>query len=452
MTNPSAISPSDEASQPLPISASPSASADKRDFPPTAEQAAAINSLLEFISDPDPGSNFYVLGGFAGTGKTFCMREILKRTRGSRVKFAFTAPTNKAAKELRKVTGEARTIYSLLGLRIDKSGELKELVSGEKPDLSDVDIIVIDEGGMINKNLMEILRYHTTELGGKLKIILMGDSAQLPPVGEPISPIWLLDGPSASLTKVMRHDNQILQLVTHIRGQVDSLQSSLKLASNNDGQEGVWKMTKQQFKMKLWEEASAGKFADGDKMKCVAWRNVRVGEYNDLIRDGIFGKDALPGWFLPGDRVIAAGPCKNGDDEMLLTTDAEATVLEVREAKHPGESRYQMLELKCLTEDGRHVRLWVLHPASAAEFARDCEGLAHQARTNGRLWRSFWALKDLFHEVKYAYAITTHRAQGSTYENVYVDTGDILLNRNRKEALQCLYVATSRPTTRLFLA
>ena len=60
------------------------ASPDRRDATPTEEQANAIQQLLDFIADPDPGSNFFVLGGFAGTGKTFCMREVLKRTRGSR--------------------------------------------------------------------------------------------------------------------------------------------------------------------------------------------------------------------------------------------------------------------------------------------------------------------------------------------------------------------------------
>lgn len=420
---------------------------------PTAEQQTAIASLLAFISDPDPSSNFFVLSGFAGTGKTFCMREVLRRTGGSRARFAFTAPTNKAAKELRRITGSASTIYSLLGLRIDKSGELKELVSGEKPDLSDTDVIFIDEGGMVNKNLMEILRFHTTELGGSLKVVFMGDAAQLPPVGEDVSPVWKLDAGvdnRATLSKVMRHDNQILQCVTHIREQVGSLQSSLKLASNNDGTEGVWKLTKSTFKMKLYEAATEGLFADGGKMKAIAWRNVRTAEYNDLIRNGIFGAAAMPGFYLPGDRVIAAGPCRMGEDT-ILATDEEAVVLEVREAAHPAESKYKILELKCVTEDQRFIRLWTLHPASAMEFQNDCESLASRARVNGKLWRNFWNLKDLFHEVKYAYAITAHRSQGSTYETVFVDSGDILLNRNRKEALQCLYVATSRPTTRLYI-
>jgi hypothetical protein len=250
---------------------------------------------------------------------------------------------------------------------------------------------------------------------------------------------------------VERHDNQILQIATHIRQQVFSLQSSLKLVTNNDGQEGVWKQTKKAFLMQMYEAACEGKFSDGEEYKAIAWRNVRVAEYNDLIRKGIFGGEATPGFYLPGDRVIAAGPCKMSD-EMILSTDAEATVVSVREAQHPAESKYQMLELKCTTEDNRNIRLWVIHPASIAQFNSDCEDLAHSARSDGRLWRKFWALKDIFHEVKYAYAITAHRAQGSTYGNVFLDSGDILLNRNRRESLQCLYVGASRPTTRLYIA
>lgn len=416
---------------------------------PTPEQVVAIQALLDFVQDPDPGHNFFVLSGYAGTGKTFCMRNVIERSRGSRVEFAFTAPTNKAAKELRKVTGEARTIFSLLGLRIDKSGELKELVSGEKPDLSEIDVIFIDEGGMVNKNLMDHLKAHVND--GRLKVVFMGDEAQLPPVGEVRSPVWIEDLPTAKLTTVMRHDNQILNLVTHIRTQVFSMQSNIVLKSDNDGNEGVWKMTKAAFKTKIFQEATDGLFADGQKKKVIAWRNVKVGEYNDLIRGGIFGADARSGYFLPGERVIAAGPCKSGDD-MLLATDEEGVVESVRESVHPAEPKYKMLELKTLTEDGRYIRLWILHPESQALFSSDCESLAHQARANGKLWRKFWLLKDLFHEVKYAYAVTAHRAQGSTYQDVFVDTGDILLNRTRKEALQCLYVACSRPTTRLYLA
>src|SRR3974390_204856 len=185
---------------------------------PNPEQQAAIDQILQFIADPDPGHNFFILSGGAGTGKTFCMSSVQSALRGSRTSLAFTAPTNKAAKVLKGVVGHAKTIYSLLGLRIDTSGELKQIVAGEYTDLSDVDVIVLDEASLVNKHLIPQLTEHVND--GRLKIIFMGDNAQPPPVGEVSSPIWTEKNvPLAQLLKVERHDNQILKLVTHLRAQ-----------------------------------------------------------------------------------------------------------------------------------------------------------------------------------------------------------------------------------------
>jgi len=94
----------------------------------------------------------------------------------------------------------------------------------------------------------------------------------------------------------------------------------------------------------------------------------------------------------------------------------------------------------------------VIHPISKQQHDNDCQLLAHEAQANSKLWRRFWDLKDLFHDVRFAYALTAHRSQGSTYQNVLVDYGDILYNRNRREAFQCLYVGCSRASKRLYLA
>jgi hypothetical protein len=413
------------------------------------EQQTAVSAMLSFIADPDPASPFFTLSGFAGTGKTFCLREVVARASNSHTRFAYTAPTNKAAKELRRVTGEASTIYSLLGLRIDKSGEVKKLTTGKASvDLTTYDVIFLDEGWMVNKHLFGILeetcaKYH-------LKVIFVGDRAQLPPVGEPESPVDRLPT-GAALTTVMRHDNQILALATEVRTVMDSIAPCITIKSAHSDGEGVWKLSKPAFKQSVYEAAAAGTFADGSKGKVIAWRNVRVGEYNDLIRSAIFGATAVPGFYLLGDRIVAASPCIRGEDQ-LLSTDDEALVEGVLECQHPLEPKYKALELKCRTEDNRLVRLLVLHPASKATFENDCQTLAHDARAQPRMWKKFWELKELFHDIKYAYAITAHRSQGSTYENVWVDYGDILLNRSRKEAFQCLYVACTRPTKRLYLA
>lgn len=413
-----------------------------------ADQQAAVDSLTQFLSDPDPSNWCFILAGYAGTGKTFSMRTVVERFSNSRLTFAFTAPTNKAAKVLKQMTGNACTIYSLLGLRIDKSGELKQLIAGKKTDLSGINVIVIDEGSMVNNHLFRILESECKRFD--VKCVFMGDPAQLPPVGEPASPIW--DQPaSVTLTRVMRHDNQILDLVTDIRTQYQSLTPSLKLESKHSADEGVWKMTKDAFKRAIFDAAARGDFADGTTAKVVAWRNVRVAEYNQLIRAAIFGAAAVPGFYLPGDRIVAAGPCERGE-EFLMSTDDEGMVESVQECRHPLEPKYMGLELKVRKEDNKLVRLLVIHPASATAFENDAQTIAHDARANPKLWKKFWNHKELFHDVKYGYALTAHRAQGSTYGEVYVDYQDILYNRNRREAFQCLYVACSRPTTKLFMA
>jgi len=411
------------------------------------EQQVALSAILDFISDPD--QFMFVLSGFAGTGKTFLMQEVVARCRGSHAKFAFTAPTNKAAKVLRAITGHACTIYSLLGLRIEKNGELKKLVGGEPPeDLAELDVIFLDEASMVNaalfKLLQDIVKYY------KVKIIFLGDSAQLPPVGETRSPVWNLES-KAVLTRIMRYDNQILKFVTEVREQVESFAPCIRIASDNANGEGVWKLLKTQFKEAIYNEAVKGTFADSGKGKVIAWRNVRVAEYNDLIRRAIFGASAMPGNYLVGDRVIATAPCKRGDDS-LLSTDDEAIVESVVTTTHPFRPEYQAYELKCINELGKTIRLMVIHPLSQEKFDNDCQELAHRAKSNPKMWKAFWELKDIFHEIKYGYAITAHRAQGSTYESVFVDSQDILLNRNRKEAFQCFYVANSRAQKRLLLA
>jgi exodeoxyribonuclease-5 len=415
-------------------------------FHPTEEQESAIQELFSFIADPG-GHWAFTFKGPAGTGKTSCMREVARRSATSHARFVYTAPTNKAAKVLREVVGQACTIYSLLGLRVDKNGETKQVTHGKPVDLSDIDVIVIDEASMINAHLVGLL--NDVAFKWNLKVIFMGDACQLPPVKEKES-LALQQDNGVQLTKVMRHDNQILNLVTSIRQVIGNPAPSIQIKADNDGQEGVWKMPSVQFKREIFSAAQRGEFADGRTTKIVSWRNVRVDEYNQIARAAIFGAEAQPGFYLTGDRIVAAGPCERGD-EVLLSTDDEAIVEGVMECKHPLEPKYHALELKCRTEDNRVVRLLVCHPISQQLFVNDCEMLAHEARGNPRLWKRFWEHKEIFHDIKFAYALTAHRSQGSTYTNVYVDYADVLYNRDRVEAFKCLYVACSRARKRLFM-
>jgi hypothetical protein len=417
-------------------------------FIPNPDQQSAINELLLFIQETSSFNWCFCFRGYAGTGKTSCMREVAKRIKSSHTRFAYTAPTNKAAKVLREIVGEASTIYSLLGLRVDKNGETKQIAHGKPVDLSDLDVIVVDEASMVNAHLFGLLQDIADKFD--LKVVFMGDPAQLPPVKESES-LALTGDVGVQLTKVMRHDNQILSLVSTIRQVVFSPAPSISIKSDNDGEEGVWKLSKIDFRKQIFAAAARGEFADGRTTKVISWRNVKVDEYNQIARAAIFGAEAQPGFFLVGDRVVAAGPCER-NDELLLHTDDEAIIEGVIECKHPLEPKYHAMELKCRREDNQLVRLLVIHPSSKAQHENDCQLLAHEAQANPKLWRRFWDLKDLFHDVRFAYALTAHRSQGSTYRNAFVDYQDILYNRNRREAFQCLYVAASRAQKKLYLA
>lgn len=415
-------------------------------FTLSTDQSNALEALTNFLADPSPEVPYFVLDGSAGTGKTFLLREIAARFKASHGKVAFTAPTNKAAKELRKVTGDACTIYALLGLRITSAGEAKELSTGKPVDLSEYDLIVVDEAGMIPQKLFTLIQETTVKFG--LKVIFSGDRYQLPPVKERQSPIWQIKQ-GASLTQVMRHDNEILTFVTRVRDAMKAPIQNIAILNDNSDGKGVFKVAKMDFKKRIFEDAQNGKFVDTNACKVVAWRNVKVMEYNRLIRAAIFGAGADV--FEIGERVIAAAPCFQGD-EVVLSTDEEAIVEGITRCLHPLDNRFHAIELKVRTEYNQVVRLLTLDPRSEVEFKNACQTLAHEARADGKKWKKYWALVELFHDVKYAYAITAHRAQGSTYDTVYVDYQDILMNRERMEAFQCLYVAASRPRHTLYLA
>ena len=419
----------------------------KRILTPNKEQAETVDKVLEWLTAPYVADPFYVIDGPAGSGKSYVLSLIAQAYGASRGQLLNTAPTNKAAKVIRKLTGRAQTTFSALGLRMGINGELKELVASEREvDLSAYDAMTVDEGGMVSRGLFTHLRDVT--LSSNVRVLFLGDKYQLPPVGEQESIIWARPQRSSLIT-VERHDNTILDLVTRIRLAMDKVVMNADIQNANDGKEGVWKVRKGDFESRIIEDAKAGLFSNTDSAKIIAWRNVTTERYNHIVRRAIYG--AGVGFYEIGERLIAAAPCLKGK-EMLLGTDDECVVEAIAESRHPMSPEFQTIELKCRTEDNNVIILTVCHPASLQAYQNSLQSLSHAAKQNGKLWGQFWKQKELFHEVKYAYAITAHRAQGSTYESVYVDFQDILLNRERREAFQCLYVAYSRASQRVITA
>jgi exodeoxyribonuclease-5 len=415
------------------------------------QQKEAYDGILNFLSYNQNEHKFYVLSGWAGTGKTYllgALHEALDRY-GS----VFTAPTNKATKVTSRTIGagaQCKTIYSLLGIRMVANEDRMVLEFPKKPvDLSGYSRIYVDEASMVNESLLAYIRDRSRY--SATKWIFIGDRGQLPPVGEKESKVWTLKCPKSHLEKVERYDNEILEFATHVRKCIQRYpDGSLRMRSNHSASEGVWKYNRGGFMRNIERAAKRGLFTEIDNTKAIAWRNKTVNELNQFIRYNIFGKVADKQPWLPGDRVMMGEPVQIGS-AIIAHVDDEGTVVEEGVAYHSEYKDFNAYHVTVQIDDGPAVQLNIIHEDSQAKFVRRLGELALMAKKEKHYWREFWALKNAFQSIRHSYALTAHRAQGSTFTNTFLDTADILANSNSYEALRCLYVGATRAQSNLIL-
>lgn len=240
-----------------------------------SDQRAAVDELHKFAAGPEP---FFLLKGSAGTGKSTCIQTFVREC-DKRV--ALTAPTNKATKVLREMAQaeleaavDTCTIYSLLGLRLDSTGEVRKVAAAEGANKADsYHIVVVDEGSMTNEALFGHICRSAMEDG--VKFIFMGDPYQLPPVGEDNSQAMDIKY-MRELSKVERHDNQILTLANHIRDVQDG-QAELRLVSDYDAEGGVYKMHWKKMRSQACAAFTSDAYLENPgSIKVIAWRNAAV--------------------------------------------------------------------------------------------------------------------------------------------------------------------------------
>lgn len=406
------------------------------------EQLSALYSIALWVNSSSfGGEQARIISGFAGTGKSFLVK-VLALVLPNAV---LCAPTNKAVKVLAALgTGlECCTIYSLLGLKMEQHEDTIRLTKSSSNRAQKYNYVVLDECGMTGK---ELYAYIQLSLNSGIRFVFIGDIKQLPPIGEIQSEVWGKFKTDV-LTRVMRHDNQILTLATHVRN-TDIY--DIKLSTDNTKTQGVWYLNNKDFEEKIKKYAKLGAFTNHSK--AIAWRNKTVDRLNSIIRSTIHSgnTDILKNKFLPTDKIVFTSPysIKNG---ISIFTDDEATVNSVILGKHA------LYDLSCyhlsLQLDNGYCVIQVIHESSEKELAKMLSSIALEARKpgKGKLWQDFWKLSNSFCSVKHAYALTVHRSQGSTYSAVFVDVNDILVNSNQDEAKKCLYVAVTRPSKKLFL-
>ena len=421
------------------------------------DQLGAMDMILSFISSP--GQQEMMVEGPAGTGKTSMIRATIQQLPAEvRERCIVCAPTNKAVKVARELSGglvETTTIFKFLGLSPQPNGEVKEIKQSDSDfvhkRMLSYDIVVMDEGSMGGSALRPYIQRAMMDYG--IKFIYIGDRYQLPPVGEPLS-FTFETRANVRLTKVKRHDNAILNLATHIRDVLDNGGKGLVIEENWSEQEGGVRLLKSKrgFDAEIvehWTQIKESGEMDFSGSRILAWRNARVNAYNELIRELIYGRrEARQAGLMQGERVVVCNPVTSLQDKTvtLMHTDEEGFVESIEVAPHPDYPEIECYKM-VIRREMNNARCGVYAPTERGwRIAnRQLDKLKSLAMNKDRtFWGAFWALKEKLNDVRPCHALTTHRSQGSTFRNTYVDLDDILMNDNRIESLKSAYVAITR--------
>ena len=419
----------------------------------TEHQQEAFDEVYEHLADGEP---FVGLQGYAGTGKTYLVCKLVDRLLEEDANVTVCAPTHKSVQVLSQELGdtpvEMQTIHSFLGLRLEPDGEGGyELVPDDaERDIAD-GIVVGDEASMIGTEewkYIEAIAQPDLE-HNRVQWVLVGDPAQLPPVNEDPSPALRVEK-RGTLTEVHRQaeDNPILDLATQVReGTVERFSSQYA-----DGKGVAITHNRDPFLDSILRTFQSDAFEeDPTYARVLAYRNRTVRRYNRDIRRSLYGDDAPR--FEEGEWIVARETWFH-DGTPALTNSEEVRVKKASVTTFEAEdlAEWKVWKLKVRTPGRGLTRTaLVLHEDEHERYQNELEKRRETAMDDPGAWQRYYDLRERFARVDYAYATTVHKAQGSTFDTVFVDHRDLQACRNRDERRALLYVAVTRPSRRLAL-
>ncbi|MBW6460792.1 MAG: AAA family ATPase [Bacteroidales bacterium] len=424
----------------------------------------------------------FVLKGYAGTGKTSFISAMVKALAMMRKRSVLLAPTGRAAKVFSGYAGQqASTIHKRIYFqRIGKDGTIAVVL---QKNLFRNALFIIDEASMIagsyqdrnqlfsSRNLLDdLVEYVYSAEGGKM--LLIGDTAQLPPVGMDISPAldikslksrYNLKLYTHELTEVMRQslESGILTNATRIRDILDSGEVVFPLF-HLSGMRDVIRLSGGEMEETLQEAYSA---AGTGETIVICRSNKRANLFNREIRNRILfmENEIASGDFLMVvrnnyfwlDPESDPGFIANGDIIELLSIRYIEELygfrfadVSIRLVDYPGEPVHDLkIMLDVLTTDGPALpdeENKKLFQAVMEEY-NDIP----QRRTRLEKVRTNPYYNAL--QVKFAYAMTCHKTQGGQWQHVFIDQGYLKEEMINSEYLRWLYTALTRATGKVYL-
>lgn len=451
-----------------------------QNFPynPTDDQNLALKTLTEFLLSGETDS-ILLLKGYAGTGKTSLVGALVKTLTELKQKTVLLAPTGRAAKVFSNYSGhKAFTIHKKIYRQKAFSNEPTGFLPTD--NLHKDTLFIVDEASMISNDGLDSSVFGTGRLlddliqyvysGDNCRLILMGDVAQLPPVMQTESPAlnaeilkgYNLDVKEITLTQVVRQseDSGILFNATRLRNALRENTVEIYPKLRLKGFTDFRKVSGDE----LIEEISSAYSRDGIEDTMIITRsNKRATIYNNGIRNRILYREEE---LSSGDRLMVS---KNNyywtsdSKEMDFIANGEIVqVLRVRRTYELYGFRFADVNVRFQDYD-LEIDIKILLDT----LQTDSPGLPKEL--NDKL---FYTILEDYEDiptkagkmkkmkadphynvvqVKYAYAITCHKAQGGQWMNVFLDIGYMTEEMLGEDFYRWLYTAFTRATNRLYL-
>ena len=392
----------------------------------TQDQQDAYEAIISMVTGKTSNTEL-VLDGYAGTGKTTLVKTfidewktVINLSAGAikPIEMFLTATTNKAADALRSATGiEATTIHSLLGLRVQNIGYNKAKLVDNGKTVPNGCLIFIDEASFIDLRLLSKIREKTK----RCFVVYMGDPCQLKPVGSDDTPVFTSGVPTQYLKQIVRQTagSPIQALSKALRDHVEG--SPMPKAGVNGVD--IIHLPHDDFK-----KAMISDFANRNgSIRALAWTNQAALGYNAEVALALSGDTdfKLGDVLVVNKQIIVSSTFK-------LATDSTVNVL--------GLGKWET------DSNGIISREVVVNPGISLRQAQVLNGAADliiQAYKDKDLGAAF-RLENTYADLRLMYASTINKAQGSTYDTVYIDLTDIGKCSDKDQVRRMLYVAVSR--------
>ncbi len=446
----------------------------------TSDQKKAEEVFKNWLTDNKKRTTF-LLSGYAGSGKTYLSTRLLEIVDELSLCWTAVAPTHKAVGVIRnflyteniRPTWHPSTIHRLLRLKVKRKGDIEECKETDLTSqaLDQLDLVLVDEASMIDSNLLSITLSCANKSGTRL--VFVGDSAQLPPIGESKSPIFTMKNVvTAELNQVVRHRGPVLLLANHFREGTLPCETPpcLPLIKTNQGHVGFLERDKW---LKKVQEAlqSCSTSNNPNLVRILCYTNKTLENLVPYARRALHGDMAdhlpvLPGEVLMSRKIVMSAASIDGADgeepdillnsnRELIVEDTKPTRLDLSEFNLEKDENWSIPIIDTYIINARSdelkLKIRILPPANSEPrklIHETLDRLRFKAKSLEKnkarsTWKKYFLIRDSFAELGPAAVLTIHRSQGSTFKEVFI-ASDVFQAKDENLRKKLIYVAVSR--------